>query len=316
MLPALAIASPQKVFKEFQNIDHCTIAPHCNFIKLVRRRNSNVKGLFPIENVDYDEKKQIYAILCDHKRCDYNSILEYAFASYVLDGKITREELNSLRPVGWEEESHPEAPNVNQDNIRFGCSNFKVLGLKTLIYEAEWRQCIHEDRVHTAPCTHEGNCSRLHLSIYTLINGIHKKMLPEYFLQFLRFGLARRAQIARLNGISIQAAFENQVNWFDNKYNWNPAKTFIISAERVSEEFYVFNSDGLYRTMPHEAIYDFDSIRLVKDLTIGGKFAQKYIYDIFQSTHPLGIPTEHRKNLPRLDYHSYPMLNLVMTPFK
>jgi len=117
ILPLLRIANPEKNIQEFNEIDHSFMKAHCNFFKLLRRRKdrgAENSGLYPFEGVDLNEDSLSFCILCDHSRCDYNSYMEYAFASIVHDGKITREELNLLRHIGFEEEANSESPTYDR----------------------------------------------------------------------------------------------------------------------------------------------------------------------------------------------------------
>lgn len=125
--PCYNLANPKEVIKYFNTIDHTKKKTFCPGAKLLRRRSSDYNGLFPIIGLDTNEDGILYTTLCEHNPCR-NSCFEFEFVvgNLVLEGKLTREQLNDIRPLEWVDIANKDdtkSPKYKGNSFRCGLVN-------------------------------------------------------------------------------------------------------------------------------------------------------------------------------------------------
>ncbi len=102
-----APASMREISTKYLSIQHDKKKSFCSGFKLLRKRpchHSLFMDKYPLENIDYDEDKNLFVILCDHSPCrSTNTEIEFTLASLCLQDKIDKDDLNLLRPVSFYE---------------------------------------------------------------------------------------------------------------------------------------------------------------------------------------------------------------------
>lgn len=106
LLPCTFAPAPlRKVIDKLKTINHVNRKKFCCGFRLVRRvpeDTNDYKSLYPIKYIDFNDNGGMYMVPCDHCPCrNSNHDVEYAIASLVIDGMITREQLNDCRPASY-----------------------------------------------------------------------------------------------------------------------------------------------------------------------------------------------------------------------
>lgn len=98
------------VISAHARIDHAARKSYCCGAKTLRKRSNKYNELFPVLDCDYNEQNQFFVTICDHSPClSSNTEFEFTVGHLVLDNKLTRLNLNSIRPISRHD--------VNNENI-------------------------------------------------------------------------------------------------------------------------------------------------------------------------------------------------------
>lgn len=110
LLIALAVvqyapASLREVTTKYLSIQHEKKKSFCCGFKLLRKKPTHgdfFYAKYPIEDIDNDENKNLFVVLCDHSPCrNTNAEIEFTLGSLCLNHKIDKDDLNRLRPVSY-----------------------------------------------------------------------------------------------------------------------------------------------------------------------------------------------------------------------
>lgn len=111
------------IVSSFAKIDHNVRKLYCCGAKALRRRSNRYNELYPVLHMDYNEKNEFFITACDHTPClGSNTEFEFTVGHLVLINKLTKLDLNSIRPISIHDitsENQISAPQYGTPS--FGC---------------------------------------------------------------------------------------------------------------------------------------------------------------------------------------------------